>query len=594
MQDAEPNPDDDSRTASRSWPTRRWIWLVRLSACTALIAYGAVLLQRVQAQRRLPADSSNLQLADLMRFRDWAFDLAFVNVTAGLCFGLFGFLVAVALGPAVQSHGWRSWICRAAMATLPGVGLLFLFSVLETGHLPTTTFSAMMLAGYLLGIWIGRTAWLGPWALLRLLPKLALLALLPLITLAALGALAIDTKPFEFEPLQVTPLGKRQLTDALTKPERLDDGALRLQLSEDEVNLMLAMALAQVQPRARGRIELDTDTVVGELSLPVAPSAPSGRHVNIHTEWRITSKGDSPVVRLERCQVGGLLVPAFLLRTGMSRMQTIAANDTDLRRIQNSLGPFHIEPGGVEVVLASRDAVGDILPSLLARLGRNPNVTSRTRVHYRHLVAEAKGVAREERFTRLVEAAFQLAKERSQADDPVLENRAAILALAILLGHPRLEHLVGPVTDPESRRGARRHARRVTLRGRADWCRHFFVSAALALISNERLTDEAGFFKEEADSAEEGSGFSFSDLLADQAGIRFALAATRNQETARRLQKQLADGFELGALFPEAADLPEGLSDARLESEYGGVGGEKYEAMLTEIERRLNACERLR
>ena len=153
---------------------------------------------------------------------------------------------------------------------------------------------------------------------------------------------------------------------------------------------------------------------------------------------------------------------------------------------------------------------------------------------------------------------------------------------------------MGPVSDDALRSEARRLMGRVTLRGRPDWCRHYFVSAALALLSNESLSDEAGLLKEELDAGRGGSGFSFSDLIADRAGTQFALAATRDEAAARRMQSRLADGFQLNLIFPEAADLPEGISDEQLEKDYGGVGGAMYNQVMAEIERRLAGCEGLK
>ena len=120
------------------------------------------------------------------------------------------------------------------------------------------------------------------------------------------------------------------------------------------------------------------------------------------------------------------------------------------------------------------------------------------------------------------------------------------------------------------------------------------VSAALALLSNESLSDAAGLLKEELDAGEGGSGFSFSDLLADRAGTLFALAATRDKKSARRMQDRLAAGFDIDEVFPPAADLPEGIQDAELQAKYGGVGGEEYMGVIREIERRLAGCEALR
>ena len=56
---------------------------------------------------------------------------------------------------------------------------------------------------------------------------------------------------------------------------------------------------------------------------------------------------------------------------------------------------------------------------------------------------------------------------------------AAIYALAILLGEPRIETLVGKL-DVGMPAEVRRSLGKLTLRGRRDWVQHFLVSAALA------------------------------------------------------------------------------------------------------------------
>jgi hypothetical protein len=157
-----------------------------------------------------------------------------------------------------------------------------------------------------------------------------------------------------------------------------------------------------------------------------------------------------------------------------------------------------------------------------------------------------------------------------------------------------VESLVGPVADEDLRRAAHSRVGRVTLRDRQDWRRHFLVSAALALLSNESASDEVGLFKEELDAGKGGSGFSFSDLLADRAGTLWALAATDDEAAARRMQDRLAGSFEIGEIFPQAADLPEGISDDDLQAKYGGVGGKRYREILEEIEWRLATCKALK
>jgi hypothetical protein len=159
----------------------------------------------------------------------------------------------------------------------------------------------------------------------------------------------------------------------------------------------------------------------------------------------------------------------------------------------------------------------------------------------------------------------------------------------VLLGHDRLETLVGPVVDGEDWDDIGPALRRPRMRGRRDWTRHFFVSAALTVLSAESVSDAAGLFKEELD-ADGGSGFSFGDLLADRAGTCFALAATRDEPSAQAMQQRLAGAFRVEEVFPAAEDLPEGITDADLERQYGGVGGTGYRKLAEAIEARLPGC----
>jgi hypothetical protein len=115
------------------------------------------------------------------------------------------------------------------------------------------------------------------------------------------------------------------------------------------------------------------------------------------------------------------------------------------------------------------------------------------------------------------------------------------------------------------------------------------VSAALTVLTAVAPSNAAGLLKEELD-ADGGSGFSFADLLADRSGTAFAEVATRDEESALAMQERLARGFRVDDFFPSAADLPEGISDAQLQSRYGGVGGAPYRHLTAEIERRVAAC----
>jgi hypothetical protein len=268
-------------------------------------------------------------------------------------------------------------------------------------------------------------------------------------------------------------------------------------------------------------------------------------------------------------------------------------DDTQVRQIIEAIDSVRMEPGAIEVVFQPGALSRQIVPSLAQLLWSRPDVSLETGVYVRHLIAAYKQLpADDSRFGRLLQSAFALAAKRSTTNDPILENRAALFALAILLGHPGLEPFVGEVFDSSLQAQAAPLLNTVTLRGRHDWTRHFYVSAALALLSNESTSDRVGLLKEQEDS-QGGSGFSFADMLANSAGTRLALAATRDATAARRVQARLARGVNIDELFPPAADLPEDLTAAELQSRFGGVEGEGYKAMLVEINRRLAALPAL-
>lgn len=224
-----------------------------------------------------------------------------------------------------------------------------------------------------------------------------------------------------------------------------------------------------------------------------------------------------------------------------------------------------------------------------------PNINTPAKVYYKALVELApKLPADDKRFEAFVQAAFRLARERSAAGDPVLENRAALVALGALLGDSRISGFQRSVVDDAQRTAAARVAGQVTIRGRRDWTQHFCVSAAITATSNEAASNQVGLMKERMDMRPGGSGFSFADLAADRAGTRLAVAATRDQGAARAMQVRLAGKFALDDLFPRADDLPEGLSEAELKSRYGGVGGAGYKELMADIERRLDRCAALK
>jgi len=207
--------------------------------------------------------------------------------------------------------------------------------------------------------------------------------------------------------------------------------------------------------------------------------------------------------------------------------------------------------------------------------------------HVLHVAADVPDG--DEGFLRLLQIAFAYAEDNSHGTDAVLPNRAAILALGKLLGDDAVARIGGRDLDlgpPDAWHDLRR---RIRLGDRGDLSQHFWVSAALTVLTDEPRAVTVGLSKELMDSTPGGSGFSFVDMAANTAGIRLALVATRDSNAAHAMQDRLRRGVKVADLFPSIADLPEGIRGDELQTQYGGIGGAETRRLLAEIERRIAA-----
>ncbi|ASV76934.1 hypothetical protein THTE_4333 [Thermogutta terrifontis] len=118
-----------------------------------------------------------------------------------------------------------------------------------------------------------------------------------------------------------------------------------------------------------------------------------------------------------------------------------------------------------------------------------------------------------------------------------------------------------------------------TIEGRHDWAQHFGVSAALTDLLGAGPARSLGLAKEWRD-AQGDSGFSFTDLAADYAGVVFAEAV----QSGRISLAELAENFTLPAYVPPLSRYPEEISFPRMIREYGGFFGERTRAIVREIE----------
>ncbi len=218
----------------------------------------------------------------------------------------------------------------------------------------------------------------------------------------------------------------------------------------------------------------------------------------------------------------------------------------------------------------------------------NASLTKSTEAHLQRLVNKGSKIPQgEQRFVALVRIAFDYPKDKSE--DVILGNRAAILALGIALGDEGIARFVGLDANSTLLKKAALLRLGTTLHEREDWPRHFCVSASLSVLEHPLISDAGGLIKEQLDALTGGSGFSFCDIAADRAGVRFAEAATLSEQDANAMQAFLHTEARTFNFLPEVADLPENLSTEEFQRVYGSVGSESYQLLIDEIELRLDS-----
>lgn len=211
-----------------------------------------------------------------------------------------------------------------------------------------------------------------------------------------------------------------------------------------------------------------------------------------------------------------------------------------------------------------------------------------------HILDNADQITKgDEAYLQMIQMAFAFAEENSHGNDAVVPNQAAILALGVIMGDDQVARIGWNELDPLYRDQRAALRQKITVHERSDLPKHFAVSAALTVLTDEHRALAVGVTKELSDSQAGGSGFSFVDMVANKSGIRLAVVATKSQESARLIQFKVAQAKSPMAFMPNINDLPENIPNSIFEAAFGGLGGQRTRELFQEIDRRVNACSGL-
>lgn len=402
---------------------------------------------------------------------------------------------------------------------------------------------------------------------------------------AAVAIMSIQQDPLVSQPGQIN-LADFERAKALVKrydPRHMAPARLTtVQASSDELNTLLKGAFSGFEKFAT-RIEVAPFGVIAAVTAELQiPENPVGRYVNIRTVIAPSQNG----FEISRFAVGSMEISPALIKPvilfGLNRL----IGDGMGQPILDSIRSVHV--AGAAVTVAFQPPPG-LVEDLTAAAKRHVSISDAKIVrHYYDKIEYVMSTIPRSRRTSLIEVmrpVFQLAQRRSRKLDPVRENEAALLAIAIYFGDARFEQFVGEVRS-EKAKSRRRPVGHIRLDGRHDFVQHFTISIGLTLTGGDLAANIIGELKEAEDSLK-SSGFSFTDLGADRAGVTFAKRAVSGESTALRIQRILADSQNEDVFFPRFTDLPEGMSSAAFHRRFGDINSQEYKRMVVEIDRRI-------
>jgi hypothetical protein len=371
-------------------------------------------------------------------------------------------------------------------------------------------------------------------------------------------------------------------------PRRLlEGGPVPIRLGARDIDLLMQQALLRLPAlrHAQAQATLDDGWGLLRLTLAIPPVGPLGDTIPIMVRVR-ASHG---ALAIDEARVGSIPVPGWLaegvLRAAPWLLPPSAARSMaqGLREAWLGTSGWAIGRQRLEFAYApQRD-----LARRLADSGRDLVLPAADRARIAHYLdhagwlAAAGGRPTQPMVAMLRDVVAEAENRTRQGGDPLAESRAAVLGLAIYaVGRGELAARVLGVAVPA------RPIVPLTLLERQDLAQHWLVSAALTLEADARTADAIGVFKEVLDSRG-GSGFSFADLAADRAGVRFGEAARADP---RRWQARIATTARETDLMPRIDALPEALQEPEFMRRFQARDNEAWARMRAEIERRVSLC----
>lgn len=349
-----------------------------------------------------------------------------------------------------------------------------------------------------------------------------------------------------------------------------------IRLDETELNRLLNYAVEL--PRVSGiDVELTPGLATLTATLTVPPT-PFGRYLNLTADVEDVPGG----IRIRSLQLGDLPVPGVLADWAARLVHLWLRRDKTYATLADAFAQVRFEEDQATLDYRWNPGLLTQIERKSAELLIEPEDQARMLAYAEQLNALVKHYPRGSTVPLVQIIAPLFAHASTVGSHAAEENRAALTAVAAYLGGISLTRLL----EGNSRSIQRAPRVLLSLHGRRDFAEHFMISAALTVNGSSRLANAIGLIKEEED-ASKGSGFSFTDLAVDHAGVKLGERATG--EAAAHVQQLLAAARNDADLLPDFRDLPEFMPQAEFDRRFGPVGSPRYRKIVDHIDARLAA-----
>lgn len=392
------------------------------------------------------------------------------------------------------------------------------------------------------------------------------------VVISVIGS--IEREPLVSTQFSLTPAQVKRARKLAREhdPRHAKEGDIKsVSLSEVELTLLAAYLLNVIDGSAAIFVQSGWMDAAASIK---TPKTPLGQYLNFKVGLRETDG----LPRFRYLELGKIPVPNLIADFVLEKSLYHLYSRPGYEDAKDVIQKVALADQRVDVTYKWHGDITDAVRSTLVS-GADQE---RLRVFQHELANIVNELGRRSSLEAIVQPMFAFAKQRAAGGDPVEDNRAALVVLSAYINGSNLERLAPAVKDWKK-------AKRVKVKshGRNDLPKHFLTSAGLAVIGGTTVSQAIGLFKE-VDDSQGGSGFSFTDLLADNAGTRLGEIAVASSSSAKSLQRKLAGTITETDLIPQILDLPEGLTKHEFKRQYGKIGSPAYEKVVQIIEKRIS------